>query len=111
MQDSVDQALRKIASGSDDYPSMKDYVRVLMRSFDSDSDGYISFDELVSGLRSFKINLTTQEKQALMRRLDFNQDGEISEDEIYKVLAPYDSRKQSQVSRSGGISPGKVTLQ
>jgi len=89
---------------------MKDYVRVLMHTFDSDSDGFISFEELVGGLRSFKINLTSQEKQSLMRRLDFNQDGKISEDEIYKVFAPYDSRKQSQGSRSGAISPGKISL-
>jgi Ca2+-binding EF-hand superfamily protein len=89
---------------------MKDYVRVLMHTFDSDSDGFISFEELVGGLRSLKINLTSQEKQSLMRRLDFNQDGKISEDEIYKVFAPYDSKKQSQASRSGAISPGKISL-
>lgn len=90
---------------------MKEYVRVLMHTFDINNDGYISFEELVSGLRSFKINLTSQEKQGLMKRLDFNQDGEISEEEIYKVLAPYDTRKPSGSGTSrGNFSPGKVSL-
>lgn len=43
-----------------------------MHTFDANSDGFISFEELVAGLRSFKINLTSQEKQSLMRRFDYN---------------------------------------
>ena len=41
---------------------MKEYVRVLMRTFDINGDGYISFEELIDGLKTFKINLTSQEK-------------------------------------------------
>ena len=50
---------------------MKEYVHDLMNKFDSNYDGFISFEELTNGLRSIKINLTSQEKQALMKRLDF----------------------------------------
>jgi Ca2+-binding EF-hand superfamily protein len=57
-----------------------------MHAFDANCDGYISFEELISGLRTFQISLTTQEKHALMQRLDFNQDGEVSEAELHKVL-------------------------
>jgi Ca2+-binding EF-hand superfamily protein len=68
---------------------MKEYVHDLMNKFDSNYDGFISFEELTSGLRSIKINLTSQEKQALMKRLDFNRDGEIAEEEIFRAIAPY----------------------
>jgi Ca2+-binding EF-hand superfamily protein len=68
---------------------MKEYVHDLMNKFDSNYDGFISFEELTNGLRSIKINLTSQEKQALMKRLDFNRDGEIAEEEIFRALAPY----------------------
>ena len=53
MSESVEHALRKIASGADDYSSMKEYVRVLMHTFDANCDGQISFEELISGLRTF----------------------------------------------------------
>lgn len=81
-----------------------------MQTFDVDSDGCISFDELSNGLRSFKINLTSQEKMGLMKRFDYNRDGEISEEELYKVLSPYDNSKQNHQSNGRSISPGKVSL-
>lgn len=83
LKDQIDNVLKKIASGAEDYSSMKEYVKDLMNKFDSNYDGFISFEELTNGLRSIKINLTSQEKQSLMKRFDFNSDGEISEDEIY----------------------------
>lgn len=83
LKEQIDNVLKKIASGAEDYSSMKEYVKDLMNKFDSNYDGFISFEELTNGLRSIKINLTSQEKQSLMKRFDFNSDGEISEDEIY----------------------------
>jgi len=97
---SIENALRKIASGSEDYSSMRDYVAVLFKNFDVNFDGLISFEELVDGLRALNINLTSQEKAGLMKRFDFNRDGEISEDEVYRVLAPYDNRSIGAVGRS-----------
>lgn len=83
LKEQIDNVLKKIASGAEDYSSMKEYVKDLMNKFDSNFDGYISFEELTNGLRSIKINLTSQERQSLMKRFDFNRDGEISEDEIF----------------------------
>jgi Ca2+-binding EF-hand superfamily protein len=115
LNDQVEHALRKIASGAEEYSSMKEYVRVLMNTFDSNYDGFISFEELVDGLRSFKINLTSQEKQALMKRLDFNRDGEIAEEEILKALSPYASTsslggRTSPSGRTPLLSPNKVSM-
>jgi Ca2+-binding EF-hand superfamily protein len=92
--------VRKIASGSEDYSSMREYVKVLFKNFDINLDGLISFEELVDGLRSLNINLTSQEKRGLMKRFDFNRDGEISEDEVYRVLAPYEHRSIGAVGKS-----------
>jgi Ca2+-binding EF-hand superfamily protein len=78
--------LRKIASGADEFSSLREYVQVLVSIFDQNQDGYISFNELTEGLKQFKINLTAQEKQGIMRKLDFNKDGEISEEEIFRAL-------------------------
>jgi Ca2+-binding EF-hand superfamily protein len=62
LKDQIDNVLKKIASGAEDYSSMKEYVKDLMNKFDSNYDGFISFEELTNGLRSIKINLTSQEK-------------------------------------------------
>ncbi len=112
LKEQVDHALRKIASGADDYSSIKEYVKVMMKKFDANYDGFISFEELVDGLRSMNINLTAQEKQALMKRLDFNRDGEISEDEIYKALAPYGgvSVNKSPSGRTSGLGANKISM-
>ena len=59
-------ALKKIAAGAEEYSSMREYVNVLMKKFDMDGDGMITFDELCNGLKKLNINLTQKEKQALM---------------------------------------------
>ena len=100
LQASIENALRKIASGAEEYSSMRDYVNVLFKNFDINFDGLISFEELVDGLRALNISLTSQEKAGLMKRFDFNRDGEISEDEVYRVLAPYDNRSISALGKS-----------
>jgi Ca2+-binding EF-hand superfamily protein len=43
---SVDQILRKIASGADKFASLKEYTQNIVTRFDKNRDGYISFDEL-----------------------------------------------------------------
>lgn len=112
----MDNALKKIASGAEDFSSVKEYVKNLMNRFDSNNDGFISFEELTSGLKTIKINLSSQEKQALMNRLDFNRDGEISEEEIFKAIAPYASQSFGANNRSPLrntpiiVSPNKVSL-
>jgi Ca2+-binding EF-hand superfamily protein len=116
---SIEHVLRKIASGAEDFSNLKEYVRVLVTRFDKNGDSLISFDELVNGLSHFKVNLTSQERNALMRRLDLNRDGDISIDELYQTLRPYDSVALqpafsrltiSNDQRSPTISPDKVSF-
>ena len=75
---------------------MKDYVKFLMKKFDGNSDGILTFDELISGLKSIHINLTLKEKVQLMKSLDLNRDGEITADELYKVLSKVDTKFSKQ---------------
>lgn len=75
---------------------MRDYVKTLIRKFDANSDGIISFEELTNGVKTLHIYLTLKEKLALMKRLDLNRDGEISADELYRVLSKVDVRFNKQ---------------
>lgn len=80
---------------------MRDYVKNLIDNFDSNGDGYISFDELCEGLRTMHFHLTLREKQGIMKKLDINRDGEISGEELYRILSKVDSklsRAQIEVS-------------
>ncbi len=40
---SVDQVIKKLAEGADNFSSMKDYSRHLIKKFDRDDDGIITF--------------------------------------------------------------------
>jgi Ca2+-binding EF-hand superfamily protein len=57
---------------------MKEYVNVLMKKFDNDGDGMITFDELCNGLKKLNMNLTLKQRQALMKKLDLDANGELS---------------------------------
>jgi len=41
---------------------MKEYVNYLMKKFDQDGDGIITFSELCEGVKKLNIHLTTKEK-------------------------------------------------
>ena len=69
---------------------MREYVRFLIKKFDFDNDGIITFNELCDGIRALNIFLTLKERQALMKSLDLNNDGELSADELYSVLSKVD---------------------
>ena len=90
--DAVETAIKKIAAGGEDYPSMREYVKALIKKFDNNSDGLITFQELSDGLKKIQIFLSQREKQALMEKLDLNRDGEISAEELLKILKNTDSR-------------------
>jgi Ca2+-binding EF-hand superfamily protein len=89
--EAVNSCLSKIASGAENYPSMRHYVKDLVKKFDSNSDGLLTVQELTDGLRKLNIFLSQREKQSLISRLDINRDGEVSETEILKVLSTYSS--------------------
>lgn len=83
---SVTQAIQKLAAGADTFSSMKEYARYLIKRFDENQDGIISFRELVDGLISMGIHMSIPEMQGMMKRLDINKDGNITEEELLKVL-------------------------
>jgi Ca2+-binding EF-hand superfamily protein len=86
VKEEAETALKKIASGAADYPSMNDYVKALMKKFDTDSDGVITFNELCEGIKQLSIFLRLKERQALMSILDLNSDGTLTAKEILSVL-------------------------
>jgi Ca2+-binding EF-hand superfamily protein len=51
---------------------LREYSKTLIRRFDSDSDGVISYKELVEGLKGLGIYLTQKEREGLMRKLDID---------------------------------------
>jgi Ca2+-binding EF-hand superfamily protein len=91
-KESADMALKKVASGAEDFPNLREYIKFLIRKFDGNSDGIISFEELSAGVKSLNIHLNLKEKLALMKKFDLNRDGEISAEELYKVLSKVDTK-------------------
>ena len=89
-KEAAEIALKKIAAGAEEYGSMREYVNALMKKFDNDGDGLITFDELSNGLKKLNINLTQKEKQALMKKLDLDANGELSSQELFSVLSKVD---------------------
>jgi Ca2+-binding EF-hand superfamily protein len=43
LNSSIDHVIKSLADGANAFPSMKDYSRHLIRKFDRDGDGIISF--------------------------------------------------------------------
>jgi Ca2+-binding EF-hand superfamily protein len=54
----IDKIVKKLADGGAKFPSMRDYTRHLIKAFDRDSDGIITFNELCDGLLKMKIVIT-----------------------------------------------------
>ena len=91
-KEAADIALKKIAAGSENYSNMREYVNVLMRNFDYDNDGKVTFNELCDGIKKLNIYLTLKERQALMKQLDLDMNGTLSADELYAVLSRVDTK-------------------
>lgn len=83
----VDKALLKIKSGAARFKSLSDYCMFLMKKLDTNKDGFITYLELVEGLREMGIKVFKGEQAAMMRRLDEDRDGVISYDELLKALS------------------------
>ena len=88
----IDEALKRLARAGEDYPSMREYAKALIRKFDTNMDGIISFQELCDGLKSYDIILSLKDRIELMKKLDINKDGEISDYELHKALASVESK-------------------
>ncbi len=61
-KESAEIALKKLASGAEEHGSMRDYVKFLMKRFDYDGDGIITFNELCEGIKAIHIFLTLKER-------------------------------------------------
>jgi Ca2+-binding EF-hand superfamily protein len=83
---SVDEALKKLARGGDDYQNLREYARALIKRWDTNYDGAISFQELCDGMKALDIHLALKDRVALMKKLDLNRDGELSDIELYKAI-------------------------
>jgi Ca2+-binding EF-hand superfamily protein len=58
LNSSIDRVIDKLASGAKGFANMRDYARNLIKKFDSDNDGIITFKELCDGLGKLNITLS-----------------------------------------------------
>jgi calmodulin len=72
---SVDNVINKLIQNGKTFASMKDYSKHLIKKFDRDNDGIITFNELCDGLLKLNIMIGQADKRALMDRLDIDRDG------------------------------------
>lgn len=75
-----------MVSGAESFAGLRDYAKHLIKQFDDNQDGVISFEELCRGLVSLGINLSVREMLVLMKKIDLNRDGHINDEELYKAM-------------------------
>ncbi len=78
--------MSKIRKSVEHYQSQQEQIIGLMRIFDHDNDGLISFLELVEGVKSLGIQAKKTDMIDLMNRIDVDKDGFISQMELYRAL-------------------------
>jgi len=61
INEAVETALKKIASGATGSSNLRDYVKDLVRKFDHNGDGLLTFEELSDGLAKIHIYLNQRE--------------------------------------------------
>lgn len=83
----LDNVINKMVLNGKSFPSLKDYAKHLIRKWDKDSDGIITFSELCDGIYKLNIMISQQDKRALMDLLDIDRDGKITENELFRVLS------------------------
>ena len=57
INESVQTALKKIQAGAEGYSNVRDYIQDLVRKFDRNGDGLLTFNELSDGLSKIHIYL------------------------------------------------------
>jgi calcium-binding protein CML len=71
----VESILNQIRKKIDPYKSQGEQILNLMRIFDKDQDGLISYNELVDGIRVLGVKATRGDVMDLMHRIDIDKDG------------------------------------
>ena len=59
LKNSVDWVIKKLVADGKSFPSMREYAKHLVRKFDKDSDGIITFQELCEGLAKLSIFISS----------------------------------------------------
>ena len=98
----VDHVLNIIKKGVERYSSLDEYVKDLMRKFDVQGKGYITFDELGEGLKSINIKISEKEKLALMNDIDDDRNGVITPEELYNALSSSKTKTYNPSPVRGG---------
>ena len=75
------------SAGSSNYKTLSDYCKALIKKFDTNKDGLVSYLELAEGLRELGIKVFKGEQAAMMRRIDEERAGVISYDGLFKALS------------------------
>jgi Ca2+-binding EF-hand superfamily protein len=83
----LDNVINKMVLSGKSFPSLKDYAKHLIRKWDKDSDGIITFSELCDGIYKLNIMISQPDKRGLMDLLDIDRDGKITETELFRVLS------------------------
>ena len=82
----IDLILSKMRKCVDHYKSMQEQIICLMRIFDLDNDGLVSYLEFGTGLKNLGINARKSDTIDLFNRIDTDNDGFITQNELYKSL-------------------------
>lgn len=93
--------------------SFRDIAEVItaFKRFDTNRDGALSQQELMSGIKSIGLDLTQQECMSIFALADVNQDGEINYVEFVSALFPAAADGLAKFrSRLGAISDVKVAF-
>ena len=94
----VDQILLKIKNTVAHLNSKEEQLISLLKIFDQDNDGLITYLELVAGVKQLGISANRNDMMNLMNRIDADKDGFITQNELYKSLNLKASHKGYQGS-------------
>ena len=91
---------------SEKYDMTERSIKKAFSRFDSDGNGLLNLNELVSGFEIFLNGVSRKEVEALVKTYDVNGDGMISFEEFYEFLTMSKSKpKKKNMGRSDGNGP------
>jgi regulator of RNase E activity RraB len=82
----AEQILAKVKKFVSHYKSQQEQIIGLLRIFDLDNDGLISYLELVDGVKSLGISAKKNDLLELMEHMDKDKDGFVTQIELYTAM-------------------------